>query len=645
MLNRHRSTARIIVRALSPTSPSSRRGTFVAARMQELAFPRRKGILAPVSVLVLLILPLVDLLSTNGSCDFPSGWTGEWYQYGKPPFGINTTLLGDRTCVETKDDKYIVYFSGENCYHCMIINKRHDNVIQYREGWCSPERTSLDDMCNMITSDDMLYSIFRMHSKPIPCPFTGSSFMFTYNRGYGECTSPISLAEKCTDESKLLLKYQACPDVEGTESNTEELQCLAVWNDGRNKYLVGTLKGRNALGNGRTYRCFLYEEKAHHQGKIYLLAQSGDPTCNGLTTVSEGSPTIKLTKVDKEHKCKYPAWVTQHHDWHSLDGTKVYHFTNKNATLKVKPQSQDTDVDALHEEKIVCHNLEQLYPNDNMQGNKVKLIAHVTSGCDIGYVCMIFHRRDSHIIEIQQSDQKAIMPDEACSISDPSTMPYTTLITTFLHQRKCPNPGRYEILDFALSHVLSAAASRRQRRSELSETTKRRTWQDNTEDEECRSTHIQVGCTSSDQTEMIIANTCEHEEIAYYCHGSWEEKGTWYTIASQRNPEFSIGLGGGGTFCFTMRQEGVRDKASGRSGRLKQQEQELWLSRPSNICQREAKEEWTYRLSSQGVCEDLTKAASSVASTPPSSSLLSLLFTLYVAAYIATNTLRVLLSR
>jgi len=31
---------------------------------------------------------------------------------------------------------------------------------------------------------------------------------------------PISLAEKCTDESKLLLKYQACPDVEGTESNS-----------------------------------------------------------------------------------------------------------------------------------------------------------------------------------------------------------------------------------------------------------------------------------------------------------------------------------------------------------------------------------------------------------------------------------------
>lgn len=158
-------------------------------------------------------------------------------------------------------------------------------------------------------------------------------------------------------------------------------------------------------------RCFLYEEKTHHQGKVaYLLAQSGEPTCNGLTTVSEGSPTIKLTKgiqnssinficpyirylwddefiktlgfgfaVDKEHnRCKYPSWITEHHDWRSLDGTKVYHFTNKNATLKVKVQN--TDGDTFHEEKIVCHNLEKLHPTENTQGYKVKLIAHVTSG-------------------------------------------------------------------------------------------------------------------------------------------------------------------------------------------------------------------------------------------------------------------------
>ncbi|XP_018304767.1 uncharacterized protein [Mycetomoellerius zeteki] len=603
--------------------------------MQELAFPRRKGILAPLSVLVLLILPLVDLPSANGSCEFPSSWSGEWFQYGKPQSVIiNTTILGERTCIERTDDKYIVF--GDNCYHCMIINRRHENVIQYREGWCNPERLRLENMCSEITSDDTLYSMFRVNSKPIACPFSGASFTFTYNRGYGECAMPISLVEKCTDESKLLLKYQACPDVVGTESNTEELQCLASWNDGRNKYLVGTLKERSALNDAKTYRCFLYEEKSHHQGKmIYLLAQSGDPTCNGLTTVSEGSPTIKLIKVDKEHsRCKYPAWVTQHHVWHSLNGTKSYHFTNKNATLRVKMQAQNSDGEIVHEEKIVCHNLEKLYPNDNMQGNKVKLVAHVTSGCDIGYVCMIFHKRDSHIIEIQQSDQKAIMPDEACSISDPSTMPYTTLITTFLHQRRCPNSGQYEILNFASSDALSAAAPSRQRRSELSRTTKRRTWQEN-ENEECRSTDIQIGCTPSDQAEIIIGNTCEHEKIAYSCHGSWEEKGMWYTIASQRNSEIPGSTGQ--TFCFSMLLKNVKDKGS-----RQKQEKELWLSRPSRTCQREVKDEWTFRLSNQGVCEVLMKTPNAASASSLSS---QLLFILHIAAYAAINTLCVLLSR
>jgi len=32
------------------------------------------------------------------------------------------------------DGNLISNFSGDNCYHCMIINGRHENVIQYREG-------------------------------------------------------------------------------------------------------------------------------------------------------------------------------------------------------------------------------------------------------------------------------------------------------------------------------------------------------------------------------------------------------------------------------------------------------------------------------------------------------------------------------
>lgn len=38
------------------------------------------------------------------------------------------------------------------------------------------------------------------------------------NRGHGDCKFPVSSIESCTEESRLLLNYQACPDVYGSES-------------------------------------------------------------------------------------------------------------------------------------------------------------------------------------------------------------------------------------------------------------------------------------------------------------------------------------------------------------------------------------------------------------------------------------------
>lgn len=68
--------------------------------------------------------------------------------------------------------------------------------------------------------------------KPVPCPFKAAPFTFTYNRGSGECSNPPSRAESCTDDSRLVLKYQACPDIQSTESNIEELVCVATWKEG-----------------------------------------------------------------------------------------------------------------------------------------------------------------------------------------------------------------------------------------------------------------------------------------------------------------------------------------------------------------------------------------------------------------------------
>lgn len=43
-------------------------------------------------------------------------------------------------------------------------------------------------------------------------------YAFTYNRGHGECKNPVSKIKSCTEDHRMMLNFQACPDVEGTES-------------------------------------------------------------------------------------------------------------------------------------------------------------------------------------------------------------------------------------------------------------------------------------------------------------------------------------------------------------------------------------------------------------------------------------------
>ncbi|KAJ8688442.1 hypothetical protein QAD02_024237, partial [Eretmocerus hayati] len=583
-------------------------------------------------------------------CKFPTLWTGKWFQHGKQgPVMANSTHILDRKCVLRKDDMFLTEENGSegHCYRCMIFTERHKNVIQYRESYCSLSEIELEDACSQLTSDDALNSLFRLNSKPIACPFAGP-FSFSYNRGHGECKALENQVESCTDDSKLLFKYQACADIQGAESSTEELQCLAMWKDGRNMYLVGTLKP-GGVSQSNEYRCFLYE-KVHHQGKIgYMVSQSGEPSCNGLTSVSEGARTFVFTKEEKEHvRCKYPTWVTQHHDWHFLDGSRNYHFTTGNSTLKVTfndglgtgGSGDDSSESSEREEKVVCHNLEKMHPKDDMQGPKVKLVAHITNGCDTGYVCMIFHKRDGNVIEVQQSSQKMIMPHEACSLDDPAKQPFSTLITSTLHKRSCPQPGRYTVLDLPSSSVVQMKLTRRQRRFAnrplSSSSSSPSTWRGedsneagigpiNTSVDDCQNADVQIGCTSSGQNEMIIQESCKRNEIvsaAYSCHGSWEEAGTWYTIVS-RNRTIQQGgsaasSGGLGvekeTLCVSMRQSESTRELPNKAGRVEQQE--LWLSRPQSFCQRGAAvNEWTYKLANQGVCEDLNMEASSSASS------------------------------
>lgn len=127
---------------------------------------------------------------------------------------------------------------------------------------------------------------------------------------------------------------------------------------------------------------------------------------------------------------------------------------------------------------------------------------------------------------------------------------FRNCIGSSLHQRKCPNPGRYVILGFTPFSV-SNTSFRRQRRSERhsSRITKRKNWHEDISQEElheqqrqhqqkhhhhhhhqyggeqhqqqqelqredCKRTNVEIGCASSDQNEILIGKTCDTEEIS-----------------------------------------------------------------------------------------------------------------------------------
>ncbi|KAF5297021.1 hypothetical protein FQA39_LY12235 [Lamprigera yunnana] len=541
-------------------------------------------------------------------CTFPEQWSGRWFQLGVPtPLLINRTHIGTKgDCYDEQGDdstKFLVYEKSENCYRCLAIHSKHSAVLQYKETFC--ER-SPQDLCSGISGDAPLYSMFRKHpeAKPVSCPFKSAPFMFSYSKGTGDCINPPSKAESCTDDSRLVLKYQACPDVQSAESNVEELVCLATWKEGSTRYLLGKLSqgNRRALTTDEDqYRCFIYQRKDEGGQTVYFIAQSGDASCNGIQNAFEGSRTMKFITMDNHHnRCKFPLWITEHHTWLSLDHKKIYRFSQRNATLKivdeeVKPnrfqqqnyiqpfgfqqngfESQDQRKNT--EMRVVCHNILQ-----SVERKKVQIVAHITAGCDSGYMCMMFYKRDGNVIELQQSDRYEDNPDDACRYFNPSTTHYTTLITHVLNPKKCPLSGHFMTLDVPLIN------SRKRRQQPDTKTLNINCPQSDYES-------LEIGCNGALEL-MEFKSTCPDQ--MYNCN--WVENDTHYVITS---PQFRK-TSDVSYYCFTYNSNGAMHLTL-INGAQRNRPSLLRITSMTETCHRnlvpDTAVSWTYSFTNKGPC-------------------------------------------
>ncbi|XP_015791837.1 uncharacterized protein LOC107368516 [Tetranychus urticae] len=375
---------------------------------------------------------LLFMFASTKACQFPEHWSGSWFQKGiHDKIRISRNSISDKgNCTSNDKYKFLVYNSAENCARCMAIYEKHVNVLQYKETYCAPVPRRLSDLCEEINGDAPLFSLFRLDTPPVPCPFSGY-FKFTYNRGRGECKDPPSTIDSCTDENRLLFRFQACADIEGSESKVVTLECYATWKGGSFKFLVGKFLHPLAKDEDDRFHCFLFEQGS---GGTYHLAQSADASCEGLEQALEGPATMELTPTERlESKCSFPDLTVKGQYWQTLDGLHVYDFGHENS------------FNVYHKNGTLLRfvNCTQHDPTSDA------FVVYSTTKCDIGYVCMKIVRRTDNIIEIMQGDMVKSLGDACLNLNKQNPSDYITLTvmktmgTDF--SIPCPFEGIYNI--------------------------------------------------------------------------------------------------------------------------------------------------------------------------------------------------------
>ncbi|XP_025198975.1 uncharacterized protein LOC112597226 [Melanaphis sacchari] len=543
----------------------------------------------------MVVLPVFGLLVTvavqriYGQCEFPAQWSGRWFQSGVNHYiNINTTTIMTKgECVQNVSDKFLIEDRDEDCRRCLVITEKHQNVIQYKENAIC-EKRSLDELCGEITSDAPLYSMFRVDATPIPCPFDGlqAPFHFSYSRGgYTECKSPVSKADSCTSDSRLMLKFQACPDVLNTESTVEELLCLATWKDGSTKYMIGKLEHTPTSSDEEKYRCFVVGKS---MGGTFDMAQSGDATCNGMSSPTDGSRTMKFVRAENHHHhgvgsgCRYPLWLTEHHTWHSLNHGHTYHFSPRNGTLRKSIPGAGSD----HDIRATC------YKVINVTDNKALIITHYTIGCQSGYACMGFYRRDSQVVEVQESENPMENADDACRPDNfhSQQLTYSTLVPPSPQGRECPFLGRYEISGGLNAEDVGKALAASRPGSE------------NNQDKPsipCNppgKQYLTIGCNSLDT--MEFQSECGTKTVAAYtCYGHWKNEitGINYVISTPQGRSATNSR----RYCFIMSQ--VNGMA----------QQTLHIASVMESCHPHplGRLHWAFNITHQGLCSSESNSA------------------------------------
>lgn len=478
-----------------------------------------------VLALLLTTIPLPSHCRWKGKhCALPSGWQGRWFEFGeREAISIsNKTMSHKGHCLASKTNKFIFHDRKNRCHRCAVIYQKHHNVIQYKESMCGPSNRKNFNLCYGITADTPLKSMFRLDGTdddPIPCPIgeADAAYQFSYQKGHGQCSYPMSSMSMCGPKnSRMVMRYQACADVKGSETSVKEVECYGSWKEGSTFYFLGMLNDSHVRGDnyeGR-FRCFAYQKIFNG----YKLSQSGDARCD-IWSPDEGYITMKINKVSPSpgQECHLPNWVLgEHSSYLSMDKLSNYKFgasTNTSLTVTTfgTPSQgshlKEASASSATKKKLTCSRLVK------SEANFSRMIMQVNFDCESGFICLELVKKSSSVITTRMG-RLSRNPDEACDQSlffDKSTQS-TVLVSEKVRNELCPLVGKYSLSRDEPRHHLEEGSSADSSNCPSGEPTHPKV-------------HLSFGC--SGETSFKHFNNCQKNAANLFqefaCQGGWRE--------------------------------------------------------------------------------------------------------------------------
>lgn len=388
---------------------------------------------------LLTLAALLALTTAEIKCKFPREWKGRWHQGGLGEIRISEKTISQKgACAEHHRDYYLVRNRERDCYKCLLIIKRHRNVLQYKESYCVP-RDTLRNVCRQIKVEASLFTLVREPHIPVRCPFN-DAYYFNYNDlTAGFCESPISYAKPCAGESRYRFHFQHC--VKHTIMNEQDLdyECVATWKDGSDMYMYGKFAGVSIDSKDESYKCFKYES----YGSELYMSMSADATCRGLRSSRDGPLIMEFTKDQRgwpQPTCQFPEWFSEV-EWRDMSGKHLIQANQRmrgaiEINFRRRPDSRETTKSELRCVDVLQHN--------ETSGNFMA-VSYSSVGCNTKYQCVVLRQKAHDLVELSLG--KLVEYDEAKMCVTKGEFPEDyLLIRNPTTPMACPFPGRYHVM-------------------------------------------------------------------------------------------------------------------------------------------------------------------------------------------------------